>query len=329
MTEPRVFLKNLASSQEFPVVGEVVAGRDEKCGLRLATTDKNKPSHRHARLREAAGELSVEDLGSTNGTFVNGAQLAKGQVKQLKNGDRLSFHWDVYEVRIDADKTVFVPLESAPAPTVLAPAPPRSPAPGATPPSARVDGQNEPDWIREKARSGGTVFVDRAQIERAVARANEVRELAKLDAGLNEPHLTLIENGRPGRQFPLRAVDGKTEWTIGREAPNDIVLDFPSVSVRHARIVLHAGKWRIEDQITSNGTWVDGSQANLRYIGPLSVLGFGNVECLFRLPQGGSRWKRSSGPSVEADSRWRWLVSAGIACVVVLIAWVLYRVILD
>src|ERR1044071_9571281 len=46
-------------------------------------------SHRHARLTFQGGKYVLEDLGSTNGTFVNGQRLAGPRV--LKSGEVVSF----------------------------------------------------------------------------------------------------------------------------------------------------------------------------------------------------------------------------------------------
>jgi pSer/pThr/pTyr-binding forkhead associated (FHA) protein len=47
-------------------------------------------SRRHALLRRADdGGYTIEDLGSTNGTEVNGRQLETGEVVTLSDGDRV------------------------------------------------------------------------------------------------------------------------------------------------------------------------------------------------------------------------------------------------
>ncbi|HEX6960775.1 MAG TPA: FHA domain-containing protein, partial [Lacipirellula sp.] len=53
----------------------------------------------HAELRVENGELYVKDLGSTNGTFVNGARL-DGEC-MLKSGDLLQFAEVVFRVGLD------------------------------------------------------------------------------------------------------------------------------------------------------------------------------------------------------------------------------------
>lgn len=47
-------------------------------------------SRRHARIVGRDGLLEIEDLGSTNGTRVNGRKLALGQKVQLQPGDRVT-----------------------------------------------------------------------------------------------------------------------------------------------------------------------------------------------------------------------------------------------
>jgi pSer/pThr/pTyr-binding forkhead associated (FHA) protein len=149
-------------------------------------------------------------------------------------------------------------------------------------------------------------------------RAKELKKLATPD-GINEPHLTLIENGQPTRNIFLRSEGSRTEWTVGKQPPCDIILDFPSISALHARIVHSDGKWLVEDKISSNGTWVDGSQVNRRYLTSLSVLSFGDVDCLFRIPQLSGR--KSSRATAEAGSVWRVVRNAVIACALVLLLW--------
>jgi pSer/pThr/pTyr-binding forkhead associated (FHA) protein len=46
-------------------------------------------SRRHAILAHRNGDYVVEDLGSSNGTFVNGRQIAPQDVVRLANGDEL------------------------------------------------------------------------------------------------------------------------------------------------------------------------------------------------------------------------------------------------
>ncbi len=60
---------------------EVVVGRDPACPVRL---DAEDVSRRHARIAPADAGHAVTDLGSTNGTWVNGEEIEK---RELARGD--------------------------------------------------------------------------------------------------------------------------------------------------------------------------------------------------------------------------------------------------
>jgi predicted component of type VI protein secretion system len=88
-------------------------------------------SRRHARLTFQGGKYVLEDLGSTNGTFVNGQRLAGPRV--LKAGEVVQFGEQimlVFEVTsIDAGATMVSPRASAAVPSVPRPATPAPPPP--------------------------------------------------------------------------------------------------------------------------------------------------------------------------------------------------------
>jgi hypothetical protein len=73
---------------------EVTVGRGGGCALVLS--DDTYVSQLHARLFQQNGEGYVEDLGSTNGTYVNGKQITG--VTRLKRGDQVQFGQTVAEV---------------------------------------------------------------------------------------------------------------------------------------------------------------------------------------------------------------------------------------
>ncbi len=70
----------------FMVRGEAVIGRDDAADIVLADTS-GELSRRHARITTADGNPVVEDLGSTNGTFVNDERLLGRHA--LHSGDQI------------------------------------------------------------------------------------------------------------------------------------------------------------------------------------------------------------------------------------------------
>jgi pSer/pThr/pTyr-binding forkhead associated (FHA) protein len=73
---------------------EITLGRSPGCAVSLE--GDSFASSVHARLFRRDGETWLEDLGSTNGTFVNGQRLA-GPVR-LRRGDRLKVGHTLLEV---------------------------------------------------------------------------------------------------------------------------------------------------------------------------------------------------------------------------------------
>lgn len=82
------------AGKDFPIEGDVTIGRGAGCTLTL-TTD-TFASQVHARLAERDSHLWIEDLGSTNGTFVNGKQVT--EPARLRKGDQIQIGETVFEV---------------------------------------------------------------------------------------------------------------------------------------------------------------------------------------------------------------------------------------
>lgn len=90
----RVHVEYLGDSIELPP-GETVVGRDIGCALRF-----NDPavSRRHLRFIRRAHEVFIEDLGSSNGTLVNGRKVTAPI--SLGEGDTISVGGRVLTMRI-------------------------------------------------------------------------------------------------------------------------------------------------------------------------------------------------------------------------------------
>lgn len=75
------------SDRRFPLVegGEVTVGASSRCAIRLDAPDVSRS---HALLTVRKGQLVVLDLGSTNGTFVNGRPIKE---QTLEVGDCVRF----------------------------------------------------------------------------------------------------------------------------------------------------------------------------------------------------------------------------------------------
>jgi hypothetical protein len=84
-----IWILKSADGMTFPLTKAVFTiGRGEGNDLQI---DALKVSRLHAELRVNAGVLEAADLGSTNGTFVNGKRLAPREPQALNPGDEVCF----------------------------------------------------------------------------------------------------------------------------------------------------------------------------------------------------------------------------------------------
>lgn len=81
------------SGERIDVDAAMTIGRSAECDLSLSDSFL---SSRHARLANDGGDLTIEDLGSTNGTYVN-QELVDGRV-HLERGDIVQVGGVLFEV---------------------------------------------------------------------------------------------------------------------------------------------------------------------------------------------------------------------------------------
>jgi pSer/pThr/pTyr-binding forkhead associated (FHA) protein len=74
----------LSAGAVFAINGSITIGRSPQTDVRI---DDGFASARHARLFEREGAYFVEDMGSTNGTYLNGRRLRSP--KQLRADDSI------------------------------------------------------------------------------------------------------------------------------------------------------------------------------------------------------------------------------------------------
>lgn len=90
------FVSGKYQGGDFPIPthGELVLGRASDLDVVLI---EDMVSRRHAAISAREGELSIRDLGSTNGTFVNGVRV---QEAQLREGDQILVGTSVMRVLV-------------------------------------------------------------------------------------------------------------------------------------------------------------------------------------------------------------------------------------
>jgi two-component system, NtrC family, response regulator AtoC len=81
-----IFSGETLTTHVLPEDGALVVGRADECHIQV---DTPALSRRHALLRVSPGRMTVEDMGSSNGTRVRGKLLEKGEKAELKAGDSI------------------------------------------------------------------------------------------------------------------------------------------------------------------------------------------------------------------------------------------------
>ena len=123
MTAVLVVTQGPITGQRLELEGELVIGREGAA----VTIDDSELSRRHAAVRPVEGGIEIEDLGSLNGTFVNGQRITAPT--RVTGGDSIKLGQSVLE------------LEAAAAPPTVASA---VPAESAAPSAARTSASGVP-----------------------------------------------------------------------------------------------------------------------------------------------------------------------------------------
>jgi hypothetical protein len=89
----RVLLPPELKGRSFPLTEELTLGRAAGCQV---TLDDTYASQLHARVFQRDGTVYVEDLGSTNGTYLNRRKVTGPMV--LQRGDKLQIGNTVLEL---------------------------------------------------------------------------------------------------------------------------------------------------------------------------------------------------------------------------------------
>lgn len=219
------------ASQTINVEEEtMIVGRGEGVGLRIET---QAVSRQHARLNWDGNQLWVEDLASSNGTFLNGQRVTARQ--SLKGGD---------EIRLGRRVRILV----------------------------RVAGETV------DASAAQTLF-DAEPVEDKSAPS------------------TIISQAEQAILF-----EDKDVITVGRASDNDIILNMPIVSRYHARVTRRAGRLKLEDLQTPNGTFVNGRRISSVWLEEGDAVRIGMV----RFEVGGE------GLTQETTEEGMWLAAVGL-----------------
>ncbi|RKG83343.1 FHA domain-containing protein [Corallococcus exercitus] len=266
---------------------EITIGRQEGNTIRL--TERNV-SRRHARLVRLNGHVVLEDLGSYNGTRINGERVA-GQLP-LKEGDLIQIGDYDLALQVEGAANAAAPTGAI---TAKVPAS-RRPEPepeedddergGPAPRDTMVDGEDEaedPDEedgdepghtpVSAEARRNATSIIRMDQME-----ADRPRRVERVPEDEQPRLLVLAPTEFKGQEYDCN----RTELRIGRTSENDVALDHRSLSRTHAKIVREeTGEWRVIDMQSANGLTVNGESYAQATLAHGDVIEMGHVKLRF------------------------------------------------
>ncbi|AKQ64420.1 Adenylate cyclase [Myxococcus hansupus] len=244
---------------------EITIGRQEGNTIRL--TERNV-SRRHARLVRLNGHVVVEDLGSYNGTRINGERIA-GQ-SPLKEGDLVQI--GDYDLALQAEAAA----NAAAGPiTTKVPARRAEPAPEEddSDDDAEESDHTPPSLSAADARRHSTSIIRLDQVE-----AERPRKVVDVSADDAPRLLVLSPDELKGQEFACI----RTELRIGRTDDNDITLDHRSLSRTHAKLVREdGGEWRVIDMQSANGMTVNGENYAQATLATGDIIELGHVKLRF------------------------------------------------
>jgi ABC-type multidrug transport system ATPase subunit/ABC-type polysaccharide/polyol phosphate export permease len=296
-------------------------GGDPRCDL---VVDQPTVSGRHCRLSRTDEGFTLEDLQSTNGTFVNGQRIegptTVTKADTITLGRSVPLPWPEEEAQHDA-KSDETPAYDGPLPEAKHPHP--DPLPkgegvrciriGRLPENdvvldypivsghhARIVFEDGLPWIEDRdSRNGTAVGSPGNRIKRAQLAPDDVVYFGTLRV----PAARLLAGGLALGSQPYTALEVAGQATVvGRAKTCDVVLDDPRVSRRHARLVRDGERTTIEDLHTSNGTFVNGQRITAPQVlrpGDLVAIG----RCTLKLTPDGNLEQRDYRGNVAIEAR--------------------------
>lgn len=322
VAESSAVLIKVGGGREIALKPETILGRQSECDVLLT---EGHASRRHAKLLLNDQGAWLEDLGSANGTYINGSRIS-GRV-QLSSGDRLRFDIEEFDFRMKSPvvqplfatgehRTLFREPDSA---AVVAESSGVFKRPGAwADPEALGDGG-----------SNKTQFIEPEQMKLMVDDVPIVANPSVVDG----PHLQVVSGSRSGLNIRLTVGEsGGAEWTVGSQADREVQFQDTGVSALHAKIVNEGRRWKVVDQMSANGTFVNGKRANVSYLASGDRVRFGPVECVFFTdgsPAGISAGRRNKKRRAGEEPRGRNLLVSAVAFLATIAAlFVVYKFLL-
>jgi pSer/pThr/pTyr-binding forkhead associated (FHA) protein len=270
MVNRRLTLVRVADAQSFELKLPALIGRASASDLKLSG---ERTSRRHARIEGDGDEVSIEDLDSRSGTYLNGKRLPSGNKCSLRQGDQLTFDTECYELR-----SLAAPVATADVAVTVFEQPQRK----------------NPDWLATGyvQKRLGTVIYSRTVVRPLRKAAEEradnrpLKDISLERIPIDGPCLIVLAGNLRDQVIKLqRSSQRVTKWSIGANEKREICLPDAGISGMHA-VLIHDGKrWVLKDQISASGTFVNNRPCTERVLSDRDEVRFGAVRCIFRAPR--------------------------------------------
>lgn len=260
-------LRSLKTGEEFPLVEEMLVGREVECQI---TLNSGHISRYHAKLTLTPDGVVVEDLRSTNGTFINGRRISAPQPLDL--GDEVRFHEQAFRLVSnqqdsgDADATVFDSIVPQPGAFV----PPPQPAPAPAPSLPVMDDEEE-----------GTSILSAEDLQRLQGKGERVVKGPDNGTG---PRFVVLTAPIRGKVFSL-ASQQRSTWLIGRDDHCQFSLFDKTVSSEHARVRRLGEEWVLEACESRNPIYINNRPVDISTLQHGDVIRVGRMELMFRMDE--------------------------------------------
>ncbi len=302
-------LRSLKTGEEFYLVDEMLVGREVECQIAL---NSGHISRYHAKLTLTPKGVLVEDLSSTNGTFINGRRISEPQI--LSVGDEVRFHEQAFRLVSsqqgsgDADATVFHRVDGTVRPVVVAPAP----RPAAAP--APVIFEPEDDNTR---------ILSLDELQRLQGKAD--RPIKGPENGTG-PRFVVLTAPIRGKVFSLRSQQ-RNAWLIGRDQSCQFNLSDKTVSGEHARVRRLADEWVLETCEGRNPLYINNRQVQLCTLQHGDVVRIGRMELMFRSDETAVPPAKRGGTGEARVSRFNLMLMGGALFMLVVVVGVILALI--